>query len=901
MRKINLTLLTLFINIVCHSQTIKPIQFPKKIGDPVSETQKLEIKGVSPSTAIFILKLRQESFSSKIIKSDSLKNLYGIKQLNGINYIGAFVIASDKANLIEYGFLEQTSNKKIKTGLIPIENLELIASDKHVSYVQINQKVNTTLDNALIETGVTQVHNGAGNLSQAYFGEGVVVGIIDGGFDYTHPSFYDTSYTNYRVKRVWEQNSISGTPPSGYSYGRELSDKTSILNAQRDMESESHGTHVAGTAAGSGVATKGACRGVAYKSDIVLVSTKMNDQDIFNGIDYIFKYANSVSKPCVINISIGGHFGPHDGTSLFDISCDASVGNGKIIVGSAGNEGSTPLHIGKSFTSTDSSLYTFIKFPNTTLGTNGSSVIDIWGTYNENFYVSVSILNTSTNKFEDWTPFIQANKTETYSYNLKDDDLLFPDDCLVDLSTEISPLNDKPHVYIQIDHTDQDDDYRWVVIGILAKNTDTKMWANGGEFTNNNYNLPFTNGSTSSTVGEVGGTGNSIITVGAYTTKNMYKNFSGNDNFIPSYTSTGEIASFSSHGPTADNRTKPDITAPGNVIIAPVSRFDSRYSNTAKETVYSVTDGTNIWNYAAMQGTSMASPMVTGIIALWLEAYPDLTPSQVLSLLKNNARTDTYTGIIPSKGSNIWGWGKIDAKNGLIDLESKIPKKPEISPNGDIQICEGESQDLIAPNGYTEYEWNNRDSTKSITISKAGEYSVRVKNNYGYFSSWSDKRKVIVKRKPNKPIISVDGEKLTSTPADAYQWYLNDVIIKNATQQTYLAQESGSFNVEVTNSNNCTAESDKVDVKISNAGMNTLKRNMLSIYPNPNEGIFTINSMLNQEITINLYNSLGKLVRSFPHIVNGKNQIELNNINQGIYFIKFELDGGIENKKLIIN
>jgi subtilisin family serine protease len=666
------------------------------------------------------------------------------------------------------------------------------------------------------------------------------------------------------------------------------------------MTTTSHGSHVAGTAAGSGAGTGGVYKGVAFKSDIVLVSTTMQSTDIADGIQYIYDYANSVNKPCVINMSIGGHVGPHDGSSAFDQFCDAAVGNGKLLVGAAGNEGLTPLYIGKSYTSIDTIMYSFVDFPSSSLGTNGSTVIDIWGNPNQNFYVSVNIFNTNTNSFEDWTPYIAANTSNTYNYTLQDDDALFPDNCIVDISTEISPLNNKPRMFIQIDHTDQDDNYRWAMIEIIAYNTQTKMWTNGAQFTNDGYGLPIVNGSTSSTVVEIGGTGNSIVSVGAYTSKNTFTNYSNTSVTIPAYAPVGEIAPFSSHGPTADNRTKPDITAPGNVIIAPVNRFDNTYTSSGQETVYGVTDGTNNWYYGAMQGTSMATPMVTGILALWLEAYPELNPSQALTLLKDNAYTDGYTGTIPNNGDNTWGWGKIDAEYGLLDLESKIPTKPAISPSGNISLCQGESQNLIAPSGFSTYEWSTSASTQLINVSTAGNYSVRIGNNQGYFSLWSDSKNVVVNPNPSTPTVSVNDNTLTSSTATAYQWYFNNTIISGATQQTHIVQNSGNYHVEVFNNNNCSAESNLVNITVTSVELIEIESQQLSVYPNPNNGRFTVSSNLSQPVSIEIVDAMGRLISSHPNITNGKTEIEIGNVSSGIYFIRFKVDGRVDIQKIII-
>ncbi|MBL0323328.1 MAG: S8 family serine peptidase [Ignavibacteria bacterium] len=129
------------------------------------------------------------------------------------------------------------------------------------------------MDSARFYANVDSVSRGIG-LNLPYTGKGVVVGISDNGFDYTHPAFYDTTYSYSRIKRVWNQG-ISGTPPAGYTYGAEFADTTSILNqAYDDTLQGSHGIMVASIAAGSGLGSPNGRlhRGVAYEADLVMVT-----------------------------------------------------------------------------------------------------------------------------------------------------------------------------------------------------------------------------------------------------------------------------------------------------------------------------------------------------------------------------------------------------------------------------------------------------------------------------------------------------------------------------------------------------------------------------------------------------------------------------------------------------
>jgi minor extracellular serine protease Vpr len=152
---------------------------------------------------------------------------------------------------------------------------------------------------------------------------------------------------------------------------------------------------------------------------------------------------------------------------------------------------------------------------------------------------------------------------------------------------------------------------------------------------------------------------NSAIAVGAYNSKISYVNTSGNT-IVATGETYGEITSFSSHGPTADGRTKPNITGPGSRLVSSINAYSNIYNSLSTDTYTSPLNGV-VYRYAALQGTSMSSPAVAGIIALMLEADPTLTPGQVQVILCNTAIIDAFTGVIPANGDNVWGWGKINA------------------------------------------------------------------------------------------------------------------------------------------------------------------------------------------------------------------------------------------------
>lgn len=622
----------------------------------------------SPFTALLLSDFKLKRSSEQMIER------FNLQRIGDEILVAAFIKVNDEfdlSNLEGLNIQLNTQAGDLYTAKIPIESVEELLSIQGIEYVDIAQKALPKLDDARAKTWVDLVHSGT-DLSQAYTGDGVIVGIIDGGFDYTHPTFYDAAYSNYRISRVWEQ-STSGTPPTGYSYGNELVGQTAILNDANDgADAGSHGTHVASTAAGSGSALSSTFKGMAYESEIVLVSGNYTNLGIAEGIQYIFNYALSVGKPAVVNMSLGTHTGPHDGTSALDQYFDYVSGDGKILVGAAGNEGSDKLHLDYSFGSNET-IYSFIEFPYTSNKTNGSTYIDIWGEAGKDFTIAINLYDTESGSYESYTDYHSTSANASFNYNLDDTDASDSDVCTVSIAIEhANSNNNKPHIYVEFNNTDQDetgDIYDYVMLEVVATNTHIDAWCSGaGEavFTNKGYSEVM-DGNTNLTVGEIGGTANSIITAGAYTSKNTYTDFQGNNRSIPFNNAVGEVAPFSSLGPTVDGRTKPDISAPGNVISAAVNSFDANYTSTSADVIANVNDGTNYWWFANMQGTSMASPMVTGIVALWLEADPTLDHTQIKQHMQANASVDSYTGSVPN---NTWGYGKIDAHETMKAIES---------------------------------------------------------------------------------------------------------------------------------------------------------------------------------------------------------------------------------------
>ncbi|MDR1847723.1 MAG: S8 family peptidase [Bacteroidales bacterium] len=632
---------------------------------------------LSPYTRAIVHQTEQLQRDGKPINDSAFVNKFALSLQDNIVYANCFMQTSetfDSKALENLGVKLNAHAGKIWTCLIPISQIENVKSVEGVYYIDASEPVKLFLDSARAKSNVEQVHSGAG-LSQAYKGTGVIVGIIDNGFDYTHPTFYDNTHTNYRVKRVWEQNG-SGTPPSGYSIGAEYTSQTAILNRQHDHTNGNHATHVAGIAGGSGGVNNASLRGVAPESDLVFVSTNMTSTGIANGASYIKNYALSQSKPCVINMSLGSNRGPNDGTSSFEQFMDNIASSGVIPVISAGNEGNNPLFATKTQTGVD----TMNVICNIDTDFDDGYAY-VWGSNFNHFSVAVALYNTATNTYIATTTFTQTSNSSSYSNSVSSGS----NTCDVQIYAESADnYNYKPNALIMLSSVNLSSNVK-VVIRVRSsatEGTNTSIWCTDFSLDTSVPNSTFTSGSTDQTINCLA-TGYNTIAVGAWTSKNNWITLGGS-NYGYWSDNVGDIADFSSKGPTSDGRVKPTIAAPGHALVSSYSNYSDNVANpTSSATIVaSQTHNATTWYYGVASGTSMSSPFAAGVIALWLQKNPSLTPAQVINVMQNTAIIDSYTGTYPPVF--IWGYGKLNALAGIQQITTETP--PSVTTNDATNI-----------------------------------------------------------------------------------------------------------------------------------------------------------------------------------------------------------------------
>ena len=533
---------------------------------------------------------------------------------------------------------------------IPLQKLSCIQELKGLEYLEIAGKINPNLDKAIKDLRADSVHLGYG-LPQGYTGKNVLIGVTDWGFDYTHPVFYDTLLQTNRIFAAWDQFKTNGPAPNGFNYGTEYATPSSLLAAGSDTSNiynyGTHGTHVAGIAGGAGANT--AYRGVAYDAQFLFVTFLVDEGAVLDAWQWMYQKALAADKRLVINMSWGlYHFGTLDGTSLLSQAIDAFSNLGVVFVNSGGNNGAVNFHLKKTFN--NDLLKSRIEFYDYSANPNmwGQS-IHAWGEAGQAFENGLIITNSSNVLLAE-TPFYNTATTSSYidTFLVVNQDTIW-----YNISADAAhPLNGKPQMRLRVKNTNTS---LRVQLKSLANAGTVNFW-NVTELTNDvgNWGMDFLAAGTGTTAGDnqngisEPSCADQVISVAAYATQ--YATNSGS-------LVGGALANFSSRGPRYDGAMKPDIAAPGVAIASAVSSFtNANYTSVGNTTFNNTT-----YHFAKFSGTSMASPMVAGVVALMLEANPYLSASQVKEIIMNTARQDNYTGVIPAGGSPLWGAGKVNA------------------------------------------------------------------------------------------------------------------------------------------------------------------------------------------------------------------------------------------------
>ena len=561
------------------------------------------------------------------------------------------------------GFIPQTILSESCTGFFPLSAVEDIEAIEGVKKINVYDKMQLSNDLSRVASRVTEVQENyvSNGLSQSYDGTGVVVGIIDIGFDYTHPTFFANpdDENTYRVKRVWDQLASSGTAPSGYGYGTEYSSTADILAQEHDhYAGEHHGTHVAGIAAGSGAGT--AYKGMAPGADIVLVSTDMYTTSILDGISYIQSYAESVGKPCVVNMSLASQIGPHTGTSAEDLAFSELSTPGNLLVGGAGNWGSDLIHVGSEIAANSSTNNYFLSIDNIDV----PAVLDMYD-YENGSFIQIGLGNVNTGMIEDYALYYMAE-----GLNESQQVLYYGDNPLLTIDGSLGEEEDFTQLYLQMQQHQALPDGYFLTVRLYSLwqglSTHSHAWLQNATFSDSRYpDYPILSGDSDYTHTGSIASAEKVLSVAAYTSRSSWTDINGDGPYhFTAGETEGQICTFSSRGPLAGSISKPDIAAPGSAIISAGNSYSEIQAGL--EVAETPRNGKN-YPWMVMQGTSMSSPAMTGIVALMLQKDNDLDFYALKNLLQTTASKDYY---VNQGGINRWGAGKVDALMALQKMEN---------------------------------------------------------------------------------------------------------------------------------------------------------------------------------------------------------------------------------------
>ncbi|MHC1737256.1 MAG: S8/S53 family peptidase [Ignavibacteriaceae bacterium] len=597
-----------------------------------------------------------ESFSSEnFIKENpliALSNSYNGKILSPV-LIQSSNLQSLRSFVNSIGGVIHSEAGNILTAEIPLDKAKDVASLSDVIYLDGSNYRYALMDVSRTDIKADQVHNGVG-LPRGFKGNNIIVGVIDSGIDWRHNDFKNAGGT--RIQYLWDMSG-SGSPPTGYSYGREYTKAQMDANQCSETDADDgggHGTHVSGTAAGNGLAI-GNYTGIAPESQIIFVKgfrtgPGFADADVINGCNYIFNKAAALNKASVINLSLGGHYGPHDGTSLYEQALSNLTGVGKIIVAAAGNEGASFEHL--SYTTGGTNLNTAKQ--SFWMVSEGSSLsaVDMWYNSPGQIYVGIAAYDAQLNLIGNTTALAPGQKIEDVAFTISGTTYGY---VTVDASVTADPNNGARRVVFAIDSHNGAVNIRACYWTIYTYGTGTlDAWCfNGGYFTtDSNPSIGLYPGDNNKTIG-IPSTALKLLSIGAYVTKTQWTDIDGQTWGQGGNPVLQSRATFSSMGPTRDGRIKPDISAPGEVIVSSLSGFLTIGGNGTPR-AHIVQGG----RHQKMQGTSMASPHVTGVVALMLERNRGLDYQGVYNLLTVNTKKDSYTG---QTQNNNFGFGKLDA------------------------------------------------------------------------------------------------------------------------------------------------------------------------------------------------------------------------------------------------
>ena len=570
--------------------------------------------------------------------------------------------------------LNYHSHGFLVTAELPVNLLPEVVMMRNVTYIHAARRAQLAapaLDRSALATGANQVWES----NPTFTGKNVVVGIIDTGIDWSHEDFKNPDGSS-RIQWIWDQTqTATDQTPQEFGYGTEWTQMQINEGTPNQNDYNGHGTYVASVAAGNGRGTsvqRSSPRfvGMAPEADIIVVKSHLYENQVLDGVRYIFEKAESLGKPAVVNLSFDYQIGPHDGRTLLEQGLNQLVEetSGRALVASAGNRGESTIHAGTVLLPPDGENYPKLipvpDFNDSTLYT------EIWYSSKESISVRVRVPGANPGETVDfeWVPPGQVDDFDipkgpwegaTLIVDSQQQHPVYPDLSFIIIwlwnGGDIGLPLDRYEMTIELDGPGVPFDAYY-----LSGEID-------GGFRTDSPDTFLIPGDANKTIGSPS-TARGVISVASYITRNDWVDQFGIGRAVNAL--VGEISSISSVGPRRDEGEKPDIAAPGEMIVGALSGRSWEFPP------FVLHDQSHF----AHRGSSVAAAHVAGAAALLLQQDPGRTVIELQRLLIESA----VDSGVPGWDSH-WGAGRL---NILASLD--VPAAPRdftgVSENGAVGL-----------------------------------------------------------------------------------------------------------------------------------------------------------------------------------------------------------------------
>ena len=535
---------------------------------------------------------------------------------------------------------------------VPLDKIDALEALPNVQSIAYKQAMKPCLTQANADTGADKVHQGDG-LTQPYTGKGVTVAVLDNWLDPNHIMFRDSETGENRVKLF--------ITSSGVVYSTAA--KISAYTPTADEKSSDHGTHVTGVAAGKYDDGDISLVGAAPGSNIIMSYLSEDIAGFMKKLETFVRYAKKNNTRLVVNMSYAPIGGSHDGTGALAAYIDTlSKQEDVVFCLASGNDGAYYCNQYYTYSEDNEQARTFLN------GTVGD--IDIWSSDSRTVGVAFVAYDKKQKKY--LSDAVQIDENGTNTINVATSGTLGNYFSGTIASTAyIDNNNNHYNAFVTLNLTKKSSDSNVVLGMIVTGQEGLSMRANTTStprFVPVDENYPgwgvgvSRDGSSSDF-----GTGTEGIVVGSYNTSDHATFANGTTYRFANYgfsDKTGDVSSFTSYGSYPTGRSYPHILAPGAFIESAMNTYYMENSAVGTHNPYtrSVTVDGKAYYFTSYIGTSMASPFMAGTAAVWLEANPDLSHTDIRDIAMQTARRDAQ---VEAADQVQCGAGKLDVYEGL--------------------------------------------------------------------------------------------------------------------------------------------------------------------------------------------------------------------------------------------